>query len=77
MAFVLTPGERHEQTAFGELMSRGAVRRPGRGRPKLRPRAVVGDRGYTGGPVRDYLRRHGISAAIPQLRTEKAPRLMD
>ena len=77
MAFVLTPGQRHEQTAFRELMSSGAVRRPGRGRPRLRPRTVVGDKGYTGRPVRGYLRRHGISAVIPQLRTEKTPRLMD
>jgi hypothetical protein len=37
MAFVLTPGHRHEQTAFRELMRLGAVKRPGRGRPKLRP----------------------------------------
>ena len=77
MAFVLTPGHRHEQTAFRELMRRGAVKRPGPGRPKLRPRTVVGDRGYTGRPVRDHLRRHGISAVIPQLKTEKTPRLMD
>jgi transposase len=44
---------------------------------KLRPRAVVGDRGYTGSPVRSELRRRGISAVIPPLRTEKTPRLMD
>ena len=37
----------------------------------------MGDRGYTGKPSRDYLRRRGISAVIPQLKTEKAPRLMD
>ena len=77
MAFVLTPGHRHEQTAFRELMGTGAVKRPGRGRPRLRPRTVVGDKGYTGRPVRDHLRRHGIGAAIPQLRTERTPRLMD
>ncbi len=54
MAFVLTPGQRHEQTAFRELMRRGAVKRPGRGRPKLRPGTIVGDKGYTGRPVRGY-----------------------
>ena len=77
MAFVLTPGERNEKAALPELMRRGAVKRPGRGRPKLRPRTVVGDKGYTGRPVRDHLRRHGISAVIPQLKTERTPRLMD
>ena len=38
---------------------------------------MVGDRGYSGRPARDHLRRHGISPVIPQLRTEKTPRLMD
>ena len=77
MAFALTPGQRHEQTAFRELMSSGAVKRPGRCRPKVRPRTVVGDKGFTGRPVRDHLRRHGIGAVIPQLKTERIPRLMD
>ena len=77
MAFVLTPGQRHEQTAFRELLEQGAVKRRGPGRPKLRPRTIMGDKGYTGRPVRDYLRRHGISAVIPQLKTEKTPRLMN
>jgi transposase len=77
MAFVLTAGERNERTALPELMSCGAVKRAGRGRPKLRPRIVVGDRGYTGNPSRDYLRQRRISAVIPQLKTEKTPRLMD
>jgi transposase len=77
MAFVVTPGERNEKAALPELMRQGAVKRPGPGRPKLRPRTVVGDRGYSGRAVRGDLRRHGISAVIPQLRTEKTPRLMD
>ena len=53
------------------------MKRAGPGRPKLRPRAVVGDRGYSGRPVRDGLRRLGVSPVIPQLKTEKTPRLMD
>jgi transposase len=77
MAFVLTAGERNERTALAELMSQGAVKRLGPGRPKLRARTIVGDRGYTGRPSRDYLRRRGISAVFPQLKTEKVPRLMD
>ena len=77
MSFVLTAGERNERTALPELMSQGGVKRQGPGRPKLRPRTVVGDRGYTGKPSRDYLRRRRIRAVIPQLRTEKTPRLMD
>jgi len=77
MAFVLTPGERNERAALPELMARGAVARIRDGRPRLRPRTVVGDRGYTGQSARDFLRRRGIAAVIPQLRTERRPRLMD
>jgi transposase len=74
---VLTGGERHEQTAFLPLMQAGAVKRAGRGRPRSRPRALLADRGYTGHKVRDYLRRRGITAIIPQFKTETRPRLMD
>jgi transposase len=77
MAFVLTPGERNEKAALPELMAQGAVKRAGRGRPKLRPASVVGDRGYSARRVRADLRRRGIRPIIPQLRTEKTPRLMD
>ena len=58
-------------------MAWAGVKRVGRGRPRRRPRALIGDRGYTGRPARGYLRRHGITAIIPQRRTERTPRLMD
>jgi transposase len=58
-------------------MRQGMVKRKGPGRPKLRPRTLVGDRGYTGRPAREFLRRRGIATVIPQFKTEKAPRLMD
>ena len=35
LVFVLTGGERDEQTAFESLMEHGAVRRVGRGRPRI------------------------------------------
>ena len=38
---------------------------------------MVGDRGYSGRPTRDNLRRRGIGPVIPQLKTERTPRLMD
>jgi transposase len=53
-------------------MDRGAVKRPGgRGRPKRRPRQVVGDKGYSSRRVRRYLRRHAIRSVIPTKRTER------
>lgn len=54
-----------------------AVKRPGPGRPRKHPDALLGDRGYTGSRVRDHLRRRRITAIIPQLKTETRPRLMD
>ena len=46
------------------------MNRPGRGRPRLRPERIVGDKGYTGRPIRTYLRRRGIGAVTPRLKTE-------
>lgn len=51
-------------------MNRGAIRRPGRGRPRLRPDRAVGDKGYTGRRQRVTLRRRGIRQTIPKLSTE-------
>jgi transposase len=68
---VLTPGERHEVTAFEQLMQQGSVKRPGRGRPRLRPRRLVADKGYSFARVRQYLRRRGMAHTIPTRRNEK------
>jgi transposase len=66
MAVAVTPGQRHESTAFAGLMRQGAVKRPGRGRPKVRPRRVAGDRSYSSRAIRAGLRRRGIRATIPR-----------
>ncbi|NEO89945.1 MAG: transposase [Moorea sp. SIO3G5] len=42
------------------MMEVRAVKRSGRGRPRIRPLRVVGDKGYTGRRIRNYLRRRGI-----------------
>src|SRR5438552_19137680 len=46
-------------------MAGGAVKRSGRGRPKRRPGRVVGDKAYSSGKIRAYLRTHGIRITIP------------
>ena len=51
-------------------MEQGAVKRSGRGRPRLRPLRLVGDKGYTGRRIRNYLRRRGIRLTIPRLSNE-------
>jgi transposase len=71
MTLVLTPGQRHEASAFERLLEQGAVRRPGRGRPRVRPGRVVGDKAYTGRVRRAYCRRRGIRHTIPRRRDER------
>src|SRR5207248_1335249 len=70
---VLTPGQRQEATQVPALLEQGAVKRPGRGRPRVRPDRAAGDKGYTGRPIRSYLCRRGIGAVIPR-RTNEARR---
>ena len=64
MTLVLTPGQRHESTQLPALMEQGAVRRPGRGRPRLRPDRIVGDKGYSYPHLRRYLRQRGVRITI-------------
>lgn len=65
MVFVLTAGERHEVTVLEALLQQGAVKRTGPGRPRRRPKRLVGDKGYSYRSVRRCLRRWGIGYTIP------------
>src|SRR5918992_3134389 len=65
MVIVLTPGQQHEAMVFETLMEQGVVRRPGRGRPRRRPRRVIGDKGYSARRIRGYLRRRGMRITLP------------
>jgi transposase len=65
MVFVLTRGEQHEQPVLPTLMERGAVTRRGRGRPRIRPDRVAGDKGYSSPTIRRYLKERRIGAMIP------------
>ena len=71
LAVVLTPGQRQECTQSERLMD--AVRVPNRrGRPRRRPKALAGDKGYSHPRIRRWLRRHGVKAVIPR-RTDQRP----
>ena len=61
----LTGGERNEQIALEGLLDHGAIRRQGRGRPRLRPRKAAGDKGYSSPPARRRLRQRGLRPVIP------------
>ncbi len=70
MTFVLTAGQDHESPVFPRLMTQGAVKRRGRGRPRLRPDRAVGDKGYSSRANRRHLRRRGIRVTIPRKANE-------
>ncbi len=71
MTVVLTPGQRHEQTAFEALLAGGAVKRRGRGRPRVRPDRVSGDKGYSSRHIRRRCRQRGIRYTIPRKTNER------
>ena len=71
---MLTAGERNEQIAVPDLLDHGAVRRRHGGRPRLRPRRVAADKGYSSPTVRRRLRQRGIGTVIPTRSTERRRR---
>jgi transposase len=71
MVLRLTAGHRHEQTMFEPLMEAGRVKRRGGGRPRQRPKRVVGEKGDSSGRIRRDLRRKGIGGVIPYKRNER------
>lgn len=68
---MLTAGQRHEQLALPALLDRGAVKRSGRGRPRLRPDRTAGDKGDSSRTARGVLRRRHIGPVIPRKTNER------
>ena len=56
--------------ALPALLDGGAVRRQ-RGRPRLRPRRVAGDKAFADQPSRQHLRARRIGAVIPTKRNQR------
>lgn len=52
-------------------METGAIKRVGRGRPRIRPDRVAGDKGYSGRKIRRDLRKRGIGIVIPRQKLER------
>jgi transposase len=70
LTFLVTAGEWHEQRMFEPLLEQGALKPAGRGRPRIRPRYAVGDKGYSSRKIRQYLARRGIRAVIARRANE-------
>lgn len=51
-------------------MDQGAVARRGPGRPKLRPRRIVGDKGYSYARIRKWARSHHMRITIPRRKNQ-------
>src|SRR3954471_8497669 len=68
VTFTLTGGQVHDSRQVSALISRGAIRRIGRGRPRLRPAKMVGDKAYSSRSIRLALRKRAITPVIPTKR---------
>lgn len=70
VTFLLTVGERHEAVVLEQLLEQGVVKRPSRGRPRLRLERVCGDKTYGSKRNRRY-RRRGIRHNLPRKSNER------
>jgi len=70
LVIALTPGQTGGSTMLQPLLAQLAVDRVGRGRPRTRPVAVIGDKAYSSRGIRAALRSRGIRAVIPQPSTQ-------
>lgn len=66
LVIAVTPGQAGDSTMLRPLLADLSVRRLGRGRPRTRPDAVLGDKAYSSRANRSLLAGRGIKAVIPQ-----------
>jgi transposase len=71
---LLTPGQHGDCPKFIPLMEAIRISRRGKGRPRIRPAAAMGDKAYSSAANRAYLRKRGIKAVIPVKEDQKTHR---
>lgn len=69
MGLEVTEGQRQEKAVFEDLMNQGDVPQP-RGRPRRRPEAIVGDKGYNAGWIRAWSHQRDMAAVIPKFSSQ-------
>ncbi|MCJ0875188.1 IS5 family transposase [Streptomyces sp. AP-93] len=74
LAILISAGHRHDSLFFEAVIARIRVPRTGAGRPRTRPRQVSADRAYSSRAIRQYLRKRGIKALIPEPSDQAANR---
>ena len=68
---ILSPGQHGDCPRFIPLMVAIRIGRRGKGRPRTRPGAAMGDKAYSSAANRSYLRKRGIKAVIPVKEDQK------
>ena len=63
---MLSAGQAHESRYVVQLLDAVDIPRRTRGRPRRRPAALAGDKGYSYPTIHAWLRRHHIRAVIPE-----------
>jgi transposase len=66
LAVEVSPGQAHESKYVEPVLNAVRIERLGGGRPRQRPAAVAGDKGYSYPGVRAWLRAHHIHPIIPE-----------
>jgi transposase len=74
MSVLLTPGQDGDNPQLLPLLEDIRVRRPGAGRPRSRPEAVLADKAYSHPSTRTALRRRRIRFTSPERTDQKARR---
>ena len=74
LATIVTGGQRNDGAVLAQVLAEIHVPRPGPGAARTRPEAVIADRAYATGVIRNELRRRRITAVIPEKRDQIAAR---
>jgi transposase len=77
LAFTITAGQEHDAPQLTKLIDLAKIKRVSRGRPRLRPDHVAGDKGYDSSRLRAEPRRRGITPVIPARSNRKRKILFD
>ena len=71
LAFVLAPGQSHELIFAEEALNNVCVHTRKPGPPLRRPHALAGDKGYSAGWLREWMKAKNIEDVVPTKSNEK------
>lgn len=71
---IVAPGQGHDGQMLPVVLGDIRVPRPGPGRPRTTPDAVLADKAYSSRSTRKLLRTRGIQAVIPEPSDQRANR---